>query len=351
MSFLYKALLKNNQQNPHATKEGEQNPMSERQGNSLADAMTGPALSANTLYGQPGFANQGQFATVQKTSTPTIMWGALALALLIIGLLAGYIFGNLGSMGAAVTANQQVANIQPTAQGKVELIEQEPLVSELTGEDVNKSTSKTSTQVDSHLISESDEPANQNPSTSSESQMPSLTGTRLDSSQHLEEVFAQDNRIVEAAIDQNGGLITQVTSQNDVALEEEGKRLSTDNLEEVGVEDVSELLREQFAKAVEETEQVVDQDEFKPVVSSSSLMTIEELSDAESASLPSIVYQMHIYASAPTERWVKLNNRIVTQGETFLPGLKLLEIRQDMIVWETTFNRFSQEALVDYDAN
>jgi len=353
MSFLYKALLKNNQQSGNGHNIGAESiPEANQAHPNSVPHMAAPSYAASTSYSAQGFAQAGQFAATNNSTTPAIMWGALALALLVIGLLAGYIFGNQQSQPKPIlVAPPNTVMSSPVTENSppVSTVQQPNLeLAKANSNTVNsRSAVVTSNSASSNNVE--NEPLTSNTfadNTQGESATADLENVLANN--EVKETNAIDSKVVEASINQEGNLITQISEQ---ATSEEQTPLKVESVDELNVDDIPEVLRQQFAQAVEATEQVSDAEEFEPVVESSSLTMISELSDAERASLPDIEYQMHIFASAPTERWVKLNGRIVTQGETFMPGLKLLEIRQDMIVWETTFNRFSQEALDDYVAN
>ena len=324
MSFLYKALLKNDHQadSASATPASGFEPAGQASG-------TLPPYSATMAAGNAGYGQAMLFAPEKKAQIPTLMWVCMGLALLIIGLLGGYILADKQSLQPAVMS---------TGTQKPSPHELENKTHETGVEQVAQVESSSAAQASAPVVD-------------AESAM-----ARGDSPAAVE-----SEPFVEVAVSNEGQVITQVSRSREPeqlqqvnepqsgTIEATVTPLSAKPADTVELADIPEALKQQFAQAVEVTEEVVDADEFEPAVSSQSSLTfIQELSEAEKAGLPEIEYQMHIYASDMTERWVKLNGRVFTQGEEFMPGLKLLEIRQDMLVWETRFSRFAQEALVDF---
>ena len=121
----------------------------------------------------------------------------------------------------------------------------------------------------------------------------------------------------------------------------------------VGIDDVPDELKVAFEQAVAELEAEQGQD-IEPsdnsfvVETDSTLTDINSLTEQEQAGIPQLFYQMHIYASEPASRWIKINDKTLYEGEYLNKNLKLVEIRQDIVVWETRYRRFSQVALQDY---
>ena len=344
MSFLYKALLKNNQESGTKGPSPEQTAHASQSFQSSASSNT-----SNQAYGtaySPAFAGQSSQdlfaqapisnANVQHTTgsqVPGAMWLAFGLALLVIGLLAGYIFGQQGPgtqtfthpVATPHTASSHVALVQSDeqlAQRQEAHVTITPVVSP--GEAPVEALSGTSTQgADINALADNASP--------------------------------DSEKLIQVGLSKDGQVVTRVQDGN---RQESGLSLANEELatpvtlpveDELDVSDIPDELKTQFDMAVNATAN----EEIKPaeplIEESSSLPVIDELTLTERASIPDIRYQMHIYASDVTERWVKLNDRILTQGEELVPGLKLLEIRQTIIVWETDFNRFAQEALVDYE--
>jgi general secretion pathway protein B len=144
---------------------------------------------------------------------------------------------------------------------------------------------------------------------------------------------------------------TEETSpiKNTISMEVEGQVITRTLPDEVNLNAVPDELKEKFAMAVQQTEQFSEEEEEEPSVSSeSSLQNITELSVIEQAGIPDMSYQMHIYASESSERWIKINGKTLYEGDSLIPNLVLREIRQNQIIWESEFTRFRQDALQDY---
>ena len=311
MSFLYEALLKKDNQD-----------------------------SANPQQATPmqgALATGAVFADDNKSTTPVALWVAFAVALLIIGVLAGYI------LGRDFTPNQVQSSIdrQSAAVPATEQSQQQATVAD----------AQNGAQVERQAVIEAPKP--------------------LNSGQSTAEAVPQSNNIESAEtptqfnvrLDDNGQVRSEVVGDIDSeqspevladALPAETSYLNSEP-DTLPLDEVPDNLKQQFELAVQAVSEQQASGELEnqstPVATSSSLTDINALADADKAGLPDIRYQMHIYASEKIDRWVKLNDRIMTEGEEFMPGLTLLEIRQDIIVWETRFNRFTQEALEDYLAN
>ena len=311
MSFLYEALLKKDNQD------------------------SGNPQQANPMQG--ALATGAVFADDNKSTTPVALWVAFAVALLIIGVLAGYI------LGRDFTPNQVQSPVdtQSAAVPATEQSQQQTSVAD----------AQNGAQVEKQAVIEAPEPLNSGQSTAEavtqsdnfeSSDTPTQFNVRLD-----------DNGQVRSEVvgDIDSEQSTEVLAD---ALPAETSYLNTES-DTLPLDEVPDNLKQQFELAVQAVSEQQASGELEnqsaPVATSSSLTDINALGGADKAGLPDIRYQMHIYASEKIDRWVKLNDRIMTEGEEFMPGLTLLEIRQDIIVWETRFNRFTQAALEDYLAN
>lgn len=306
MSFLYEALLKKDRQNDHPS-----NPQ-------------GAAIPQGTSMSQ-GTAMPGMFADEGKSSSPVALWIALAIALLIIGVLAGYILGQQNTSQPIQYVEKQPELILPQSQPETVEVTSTPVQNPVTA--------------NADIVSQ---PQDMRTAVSVEQQP-----------EEIEQIDEMEEKQFTVSVDPNGVVQSSVI-EPEVEEVSEQNYLSANDQDVMDLEQVPENLRESFQLAVEATSEQNEDTSFQSsapqIMNSSSLRDIAELSDTDRAGLPPILYQMHIYASNKTDRWVKLNDRIMTEGEEFMPGLKLLEIRQDIIVWETRYNRFSQNALEDYSA-
>lgn len=316
MSFLYKALLKNN---------GQTTPQS-----------------------NPSMATMPMYADQEKASVPLSIWLLLGVLLLVVGLLTGYLFAQ-HSLHA--TINQQPLTSTVTTPN----IDQ-PLVplAETSLAQNNKTEAVNTLEPSGHQNTNTDNIAPVPAETASEPRVESPIDNNTItakgegvSPQTIPELDDNPIEIVATPSELNVGINndmqqTEVTEQ-EALIEQEALA------DKLAIEDVPENLKAQFSLAVEATETLPEADYIESNVTiGSSLPVITELSDAEKAGIPPLYFGMHIFASNPQERWVKINNQVLKEGDSLMPGLKLLEIRQSTIVWETRYNRFIQEALEDF---
>jgi general secretion pathway protein B len=82
--------------------------------------------------------------------------------------------------------------------------------------------------------------------------------------------------------------------------------------------------------------------------SNGNVLMLEDLTAYQTALLPDLIYQMHIFSSDVSERWVKINDKILYEGNELVPGLTLLEIKQNLIIWRFNNRKVGQLALVDF---
>ncbi|MDO6719398.1 general secretion pathway protein GspB [Psychrosphaera sp. 1_MG-2023] len=310
MSFLYKALLKD-------SAKKDQN-------------------EQVNLTGNP--AQASMFAQPQTTSIPAAIWALIGGLLLIIGLLGGYL---LGQTPTNIVHSQQVTNeVRDTGTANDSVTNKIASTDSLTAQ--NENLSEVASQAPTEVTA-------QTPSADV-----SVTANSVDVANTAQPVVQEEPiKQIEIGKNEQGQLVTSVTDAVNQATnaptERQQDALTTANDNDLPIAEVSEDLRSQFAMAVEATEELPLNSYSEVNISTgSSLMSIHELSDAEKAGIPPLYYGMHIFATDPNERWVKINNQILKEGDDLMPGLRLLEIRQDLVVWETHFIRFMQEALDDF---
>ncbi len=294
MSFLYKALLKEQKSN-------------EISGDSHSNASSDVGYQAEFHSNNQSFA-QSSYAepttNVSKNSNNHVHWGAwlvIALLLLVVGLLGGLLGGYL------LGQKTNTSVLQPVSQSIAQAASQ-PV------------TQSATTPESSYLTAENNQSVNQ-------------------SSKEPTSAQPSNTKILEKA-------------NNEQPIE-----VNNINTSKLSVDDVPKELQESFAKAQQEAakSQADKEGEIKVydnhfnVEVDSTLTNINELDESEQALLPQMVYQMHIFSSDPNERWVRINDKTLYEGDRFTPHLKLAEIRQDKIIWESKYHRFSQTALVDYN--
>lgn len=362
MSFLYKALLKDNhkQSRPDSI---ESNQETTPQANS---GFQNPSFSAQptqfSQLSQPGGFQQ-QFANSDSQSSQGVMWFAIAVLLLVVGLLAGYIWGNQSQF----FVNPQTASI-PTVIEEIQ-VNRKGEQNQIT----NSSVQDTEVMSDA-VIPPASNVSKNTPALSEDSALANLP-----------------TKQVEIAVDSQGNLVSKVSKPTDTTETEtsvaNAESTVTESIvnepvqsDEVSIDDIPEELKALFAEAVKATETDDRESEAErdrlfsregtshtkdiPVNSgddsgytsenanvsvATSLQDIATLSQDEQRFLPSLQYQMHIFSSEKQERWVKINGQSLSEGDELVNGLTLLEIRQNIIVWQTDTRRFSQRALEDFN--
>lgn len=275
MSILYKALIKDQNQEQKTANE---------QGYSLSSY-------ADSSNSQP---------------SSTGLWITIAILLLIIGLLGGYLLANHQTESSPSTPAQ---NPFPTEQPKT------PAVMASASSIDNKQS-----EPDTLNTANSIPPIDSSPSSNLEAQPAKSIAAVLETSPLENDMPVASNEVptVEAP----------------------------ESYEEA-LKDIPEELKNRFADAVEATNKDI-RIQQSTVSSSSSLLSISELPSTEQALVPNMLYQMHIYASEPSERWIKINGYTIYEGEPLTKNVVLEEIRLNESVWLVNGKRVSLSALQDF---
>ena len=313
MSFLYKALLKEQQKEPQKSSTAAPHSQWENETNQSG------FVNANTASFD---AFQAQGSHQQSNSGWSVgAWVVIALLLLVVGGLSGYIAGNVFGL----SSNNSVNNTQVP-----QTIQPVPTQSELL-----------SSQAQANNNSEIQQPA---PKKEVEPDYEFKHGK-------LTEVKTEQPKIESLPTD------TSVVKSEEPIAENIAENVEPIRIEEMipstSIDEVPDELKAAFEQAVADLDAaqqdpLADFDRGIQVETDSTLTDINDLSNQERAVLPQIFYQMHIFASEPSQRWIKVNDKTLHEGEYLTKNLKLVEIRQDVVVWETTYRRFSQVALQDY---
>lgn len=302
MSFLYQALIKEQQKGQADNSKATVQPHEPIQASRVQSSI--PQQVAFNL------ANQ---TAVEQKNTSHWFWLVIAGLLMLVGLLAGYLFATKTTTSPA--EQQLFTNIQQQAQLNTQLMQE--------------------------LMQEKPQQLEQNVSLIEQSTV------KPEGKTQQQDQLTQEKQIA-VAVDEDGQLQTQVQSteqQNN----SEGEPLARTVLEELPITEIPDTLKSSFESAVKATEQKLNPTLFETQVSAgSSLPLITELPLSETYWVPDIEYQMHIYASQASERWIRINDQTLTEGEAFIDNLTLLEIRQDQIIWQSNNKRFSQNALEDF---
>jgi len=300
MSFLYQALIKekNKQNSADATA-------------SAAQTIQNQSAAQSETVNNYGY-NMGAAAPSEVKTTSHWFWLVIAVLLMVVGLLGGYLFGSKDNNEQLYSSIQNQTTAIQQKQNELERdIQQIELEKQSTTKNVTTEVKGAST----------------------EKQIP--------------------EKQIAVAVDQNGQVQTQVTDaiaaqqSSEVGVQEQ--LLERNVVPEVALSEIPDSLKSSFADAVKATEQKAQTELFQAeITSGSSLPLINELQLSEIYWVPDIEYQMHIYASDKSERWIRVNNNTLTEGEALIDDLVLLEIRQDQIIWQGRSRRFAQNALEDF---
>ncbi|MCG9760479.1 hypothetical protein CWC29_012860 [Pseudoalteromonas sp. S4498] len=110
---------------------------------------------------------------------------------------------------------------------------------------------------------------------------------------------------------------------------------------------VSEELKKAFAEAVKETAPHEEPEVLSTTKDSASATPIALLPAQLQNSIPSLRYQAHIYATDSHERWIKINNRPLYEGDS-LGALTVVEITPEQTRFDFDGIEFSLEAMEDW---
>ncbi len=340
MSFLYKALIKeqNSQKTNNKTGSNAASSQSANQNQSQLQ-MSG---NSNNGYSYANAVNSGPTFADNGASSPGfswLAWLAIAILLLIVGLLGGYIVGSKPANSQVFVQNQSqsqapVSNQSPTqAQPKTANQSEPP--------NVTQSAPQIATQANGQMESDAIE------------QLPSSRPSELLTQAPDEQLSGASQLITEKQLETDK---KQLETGKEEAIDEPEQlviNVADINSSNVKVEDVSSDLQARFAEALAQTEvgtakKTNNQQRSIQVEVDSSLVDINDLPDGDRAFIPELQYEMHIYSSDVNERWVRINNTTLYEGDRLTPYLRLAEIRQGIVIWESRDRRFSQMALEDY---
>lgn len=364
MSFLYKALLKE-QASGQAPKQQAKQPDKQDaplNSDSSSQSWSGNGQNGNTQNNNwsaessqqsswnqhsgaqaNAWANQSQgWHHAKSENGSSWHWGAwtlIAILLLVVGVMSGYLLG-----------------VQPWTVKQSSQLNQSTIASE--ANQVNEGSQEVSAQSD---LTEASPVSVQN-TTQLHEQDSGQAELLAAEEEPIDRTFEFANgKIKEAPIEaptENGSVkepSAKASAINEASVVPERQALTIDDYapSNVDIEDVPEELKAAFELAVAELEQEQAQDipttnDRIKVETDSTLTDINELTDQEQAQIPQLLYQMHIFASDPSSRWIKVNDKTLYEGDYLNNNLKLVEIRQDVIIWETAYRRFSQNALQDY---
>jgi hypothetical protein len=368
MSLLYQALLKNSQNqsstnNTSDMSEDNSIPKSVATKQNYSALLTSQSNVDNNqanAFTTNRFTNIAQGYPNNASSVPWLVWIFIASLLLIVGLLAGYIYGNASLLGQS-EANYKLAAIDT----QVNNSQMTPLLS-------MSSMQKTEQVKPNEVLpsKKNDEPPITNKSLALSGDGAEALPEQITQTQNKsDEINVTDDKTIEIALDAQGQVVSKVsTSKEDkvpsaqttediqtrtdskvnMVIDSDNDNSETDN--QMALSEVSDKIKASFAEAIKATEKSPTQDDNFQVnlYSNDDLLMLEDLTVYQSKTLPDLIYQMHIFASDASERWVRINGKTLYEGQTLQAGLTLLEIKQDLIVWRHNNMKIGQVALVDF---
>lgn len=157
--------------------------------------------------------------------------------------------------------------------------------------------------------------------------------------------------VVTKADDGSGVVVEEETpllQEDEVMLgyvpEERGS--NPESTEAIALDDVSPQLLAHFRMAVEDSnfEAEDQQPAFKTDV-----VAIHELGKSLQERIPAMSFTTHIYATDPSERWIKINGHTMKEGQWLSSSLQLIDINPQFVVMAIDGRKFTLAALTDWD--
>lgn len=290
MSYLYKALVKNNQPN---------------------NAVEQVAPHHHVNNGQ--FVHQPPLTTSHPSSSnvqrpPWLLVSILCIFILTTGLLAGYLFATQSSVLNAEFARNSITETMPDQQLK-------PPASILADEaDINSQQANNDTPVDSKNAGD---------------------------------------KLVEVSLSTNGEVISDVSAiepETDFS-NQTFTPVTTESIDEASLDEVPEALKLAFEQAVMSEQQIVETTEEPSIPTPDNVSDITQLPADIQTKVPTLNYEMHMYASEVTQRWIKVNGQRLMAGDYLTANLQLVSVEQSYSLWQLDQWQFAQPALVDHQGN
>ena len=89
--------------------------------------------------------------------------------------------------------------------------------------------------------------------------------------------------------------------------------------------------------------------ETRKVVHMGMLIALAMVLSFIESQIPAFTYTSHVYSSDPAKRFIKLNGRQLSEGDTFMPGMVLTSITPDGAVFNMRGTVFSVRSLTDWN--
>ncbi|MFT5161723.1 MAG: general secretion pathway protein B [Alteromonadaceae bacterium] len=134
------------------------------------------------------------------------------------------------------------------------------------------------------------------------------------------------------------------------------KRTKSDPANPPRLDNISSDLLEKFSAAVKQSKDNNNADKLEDILKSeefdsqylSNVDRITDLSLAVQITIPDLIYEAHIFSTAPDQRWVKINNKTIQEHQWIDDTIEVIEIQQQFVILEMQHVRFSLAALTDW---
>ncbi|AWB66831.1 hypothetical protein C2869_10485 [Saccharobesus litoralis] len=140
---------------------------------------------------------------------------------------------------------------------------------------------------------------------------------------------------------------TSVAQQAEPEAESGTLLTGNDTLASQSTSEISSRLLKQFERAVAETMQLSDEEIYQ-AQRADIVAPLVDMPQSIQQQVPSLSFQTHIYSSIASERWIKVNGRVVKEGEMVAPNVRLVEIQPQQVILAVQEDEFSLPALADW---
>ncbi len=115
---------------------------------------------------------------------------------------------------------------------------------------------------------------------------------------------------------------------------------------EMSAEDVSQELKDKFKFAMESSSGETPKSGVRE--SAAPARDVRSLDDLLQRQIPPIRFEAHVFASEPTQRWVKVNGKDLQEGQWVTADIQIKEITPNYVLMQTGRQLFSMEALSEW---
>ena len=113
--------------------------------------------------------------------------------------------------------------------------------------------------------------------------------------------------------------------------------------------DVSPELMARFNKAIEELDdKATDEKPSEQVIVRDNLPRVDQLPVRMLTRLPSMAFSAHMYASRPSDRWVRVNGQQLGEGDWIGSDVQIVKIEAQRVILSFEGKEFSMAALTDW---